>query len=839
MVISTELKNPVNYTGGTIVMLNPAILDKKSFIKVTEILEKKYGSDVAYSLVRLTRGLASPRAGARHGFALALTELLASLDSLEYREIADGSDVIYGRIFGYLSIIRSGLIWRKYSDSKDYFEVIDELITCSKSKPYVKETCYHIIISTIPHLKNSTKFENKALEHLLIVLQNQCIHGINNPDDLNLALSIEINYPEVVDNDKWKKIILHECKKCEGGWSKPQILHIKNIEKLSTALQAKSIKDPTNNIHQNQENKFHSVWETVFQYLISQSQSTLSESSKSKSMNKFITLEVLWEETSSLFSHNLMRSLINNVSDHDRYLHEAAIHALDVIKSVAIEDKRKAVVILCQLFKSTNYNDFDKITKTQIVKNIFMEMDDKTLENYVEYLKKLFLRPIIKKSLSGEDDDTNVGDIERYRQWCINHLYTLLKDPRVKHYQYEIPNPELTEEIQEICRTRFYNALSELSTPRQSKNVNHQKRKRKSLNNNDVIIMDDDEKKWVNYAVCLMKKLDNNTQVEPLIILNEEGKSIKELVISLLDKITLKLKKLKCEEQTKKNIEAIKKLEGFSWLFSFGTLTLYNEPVEALTALEEKEDEGEDEKSHNPVDVIIDLLLGFLAKPSAFLHNMATHAFRIFCGDITKSSLDLILDSDTENDDESDDDQDEKMERFDEKLSEIFKTKKKELAKKIEAKAQKLHFKHKIIGLLKIFVQEQSKNPLIFELFVPLLEFTRNAKTNEISKSVYIFLKTRVVVIKDGPTVELVDDDRLLEIMQQVQEIAHKSKYKDMMVLSWSLTMEIYESSYERFKTTKSSSLTIGMFLQLPGQFPQFPWNFTKEKKSSSVKVIK
>ncbi|CAJ0832727.1 16864_t:CDS:2, partial [Entrophospora sp. SA101] len=59
-------------------------------------------------------------------------------------------------------------------------------------------------------------------------------------------------------------------------------------------------------------------------------------------------------------------------------------------------------------------------------------MDDKTLENYVEYLKKLFLRPIIKKSLSGEDDDTNVGDIERYRQWCINHLYTLLKDPRVK-----------------------------------------------------------------------------------------------------------------------------------------------------------------------------------------------------------------------------------------------------------------------------------------------------------------------------------------------------------------------------------------------------------------------
>jgi len=33
------------------------------------------GPDVAYAMIRLTRGLASPRAGARHGFALALTEV--------------------------------------------------------------------------------------------------------------------------------------------------------------------------------------------------------------------------------------------------------------------------------------------------------------------------------------------------------------------------------------------------------------------------------------------------------------------------------------------------------------------------------------------------------------------------------------------------------------------------------------------------------------------------------------------------------------------------------------------------------------------------------------------
>lgn len=57
-----------------------------------------------------------------------------------------------------------------------------------------------------------------------------------------------------------------------------------------------------------------------------------------------------------------------------------------------------------------------------------------------------------------------------------------------------------------------------------------------------------------------------------------------------------------------------------------------------------KNNEENTEENHDPVDVIVDVLLGFLAKPSAFLHNMAEQAFKVFCGGITKSSLDLILD---------------------------------------------------------------------------------------------------------------------------------------------------------------------------------------------------
>lgn len=57
-----------------------------------------------------------------------------------------------------------------------------------------------------------------------------------------------------------------------------------------------------------------------------------------------------------------------------------------------------------------------------------------------------------------------------------------------------------------------------------------------------------------------------------------------------------------------------------------------------------KNNDEDTEKNHNPFDVIVDVLLCFLAKPSAFLHNMVEQAFKVFCDGITKSSLDLILD---------------------------------------------------------------------------------------------------------------------------------------------------------------------------------------------------
>ncbi|CAI2190964.1 18208_t:CDS:2, partial [Funneliformis geosporum] len=339
-------------------------------------------------------------------------------------------------------------------------------------------------------------------------------------------------------------------------------------------------------------------------------------------------------------------------------------------------------------------------------------------------------------------------------------------------------------------------------------------------------------------------------------------------------------------------------LKGFHWLFSYSVLTLYTEPEEAMNALQDiqicfnkmfvqskkslkkkRSKEENLEENHNPVDVIVDILLGFLAKPSAFLYNMAEQVFKVFCEGVTKSSLDLMLDliskqenaeeeleakdqslikinnEDEEYSEEDMSNQDEMMEKFDSKLSEFFKNQKFGKKKKKDTKYQRIHYKHKVIGLLKIFVKEQQNNPLIFELIMPLLKIAKNAKTDEIAKGVYNLLNTRVVVIKDGLTE--FDDSKILTLLEQVQDMARKAHFGDMMTLCWKScafllkaivrrhnkessdasreitnqhikkAIVVYESTYKSW-CTKSSALNIKCFSQLPANIPQIPWHFSE-----------
>ncbi|CAG8653499.1 3002_t:CDS:2, partial [Scutellospora calospora] len=289
--------------------------------------------------------------------------------------------------------------------------------------------------------------------------------------------------------------------------------------------------------------------------------------------------------------------------------------------------------------------------------------------------------------------------VEQHRQWIINHVYALLKDYHVKRYEgflrsildflimygfftskdlniikdkmkvdsktsissvrmdddsekqhvlFESPIPELSEETQNYCRARFFHSLGELCAIRSLDNET-------SYHRNSTV---NDGGTWAYHAVNLMKRFYDDSRIEPLIILSDKAQQIKNDVIILLQEIASK-----APIKTSKN-DSTRTLQhkGFILLFSFSILALYIEPDEAMNALQDlrvcyvrmfgkigksskksKKNNETDQDMHNPVDVIVDILLGFLAKPSSFLHNMSEQTFNIFCGDITKSSFDVMI----------------------------------------------------------------------------------------------------------------------------------------------------------------------------------------------------
>ncbi|CAI2194174.1 11111_t:CDS:10, partial [Funneliformis geosporum] len=548
----------------------------KLYQEFIKIIEKLCGPIVAYAMIRLTRGLASPRAAARHGFALAFTELLASFEFFTFKMILpliddacpissskdkEGSDVIFGRVFGFASVVRSGILWRKASSYDDYCEVINGLLACANSKPYVRETCYQVIISTIPLLKETT-FEEKAISHLITVMNERSgVSGINNPDDINLAIAIEAQYPDIIQSSQWIRVVVHNGDSCIAKWYKPHILHPENLKKLAEAIQAKSSQSAAE-IQQNQENRIHSVWNTIILWLISPPTDKLRKQTVAfEEFWKTAVDECLFDDDatyqrkfwgfqltekalqicpedkfSSLFTFNLMRTLINHSYEKNRYLHEAAMHLLKIIEQVAEENQRKALVIVKKFLGQNCDRDFDKVSKTYTVRNIFHVINNSTIEEYVLFLKNIFLRP--DEYLLSDNDVT----IQR-RQWIINHLYSLLKNPHINRhegwlslvldlfliYGFYTAKDSLLDDFskdnkatQECCRLRFFHALGELSAFRY---LLSDDKTEKPIRTRSGFMKNGQT--WAYYAVSLMNRFDNDTQLEPLIILSDEAQQLK------------------------------------------------------------------------------------------------------------------------------------------------------------------------------------------------------------------------------------------------------------------------------------------------------------------------
>ena len=118
----------------------------------------------------------------------------------------------------------------------------------------------------------------------------------------------------------------------------------------------------------------------------------------------------------------------------------------------------------------------------------------------------------------------------------------------------------------------------------------------------------------------------------------------KDKAVSILNKILKKLNKVESQEKPP--------LQALALLYSLVLFQLYNGESEALSILEElklcydklirHKDNGD--SGAEAVEVLVELLLSFISKPSALLRKVTEHVFSTFMSHMTETGLKLMTD---------------------------------------------------------------------------------------------------------------------------------------------------------------------------------------------------
>ena len=57
---------------------------------------------------------------------------------------------MFGRIFGYMSIVQSGMLTRSHTSAEDIQLIVDDLVEYSQEKSYLSECCHQVIVTMLP-----------------------------------------------------------------------------------------------------------------------------------------------------------------------------------------------------------------------------------------------------------------------------------------------------------------------------------------------------------------------------------------------------------------------------------------------------------------------------------------------------------------------------------------------------------------------------------------------------------------------------------------------------------------------------------------------------------------
>lgn len=786
-------------------------------------LDELNAADVNYSVRRLIRGLASPRENARIGFAVMLSELLSHLPSvcshdvlvlLLKHTVARGSlsgqelrDLQFARLFGIFALIRSGLLYAPTSSLATFQRTFHVLTKVAYYKSWISESCGWVVMQMLLPLASENGSRPPWAEEALDWVAN-CLtatHSLS-PETLALALTLARIAPELKIGARMSPPLKHPC-----------ILATPNLTLLSTVLREGASMHLQSDMPPPKPGtwsaKLPFVWDLIlemylkgdapaeaasfadfFRVVVDETLFSSQASPERKSWG-FQVLHCALQHASAetlpfLFTPNLVRTWVNQLSVTDRLLHNMAQKTVKYVGEAVKRSPTAGMALVTQLMGEHGRPNFDRITNTKTIESILSSLDEAGIQKYLAYLRNVAYAPtevddkkhvasqrqwacdqmlgLVRSSLVAKSDDW-IRDVLVF--FAGHGYFALVKAPPAPwNHVLQVPTVPFDEKAQELCRLRLQACLTEL--------------KGTTVEDHEwpLVVLD------LLKAMTKEKKCFNSTATA---VAQERIDRAFEM-LKQLDKAQSKEK----DDVEKAHMQAFKKLVAAVVLVSYedadDTPDLVDGLLDAskLLFLEKKKSEI------GGMELFVDVLIGLLEISSAFLRAMVSQAFTAFSGSMTKESLDHLIDQlglneeidekadeeelmeedaeaeleldeeeedddcdeEEENEDVDEDDvdpvlrsrveeafrasgaaaddddnnddnfDDDQMAQLDEKLAEIFRQHTSTKRKEAEIiQRDTTLFHNKILDLLEMYAKEQSGNALVMRLVAPLYALSRGS----------------------------------------------------------------------------------------------------------------
>ncbi|KAL1748073.1 DNA polymerase phi-domain-containing protein [Schizophyllum fasciatum] len=610
-------------------------------------------------------------------------------------------DLLFARLFGFTSVIQSGLLTRTkplpssasasvVSSLESYQEVLSGLFALGEAKAWLRESAWWTIGLAIDALHASeVQWKDAARDWTVEQIFKEREDW--SPEKVAISLKLQRLYPSL----PWKKLLA-------PAFKNPDLLSNANLPVIARIIKDTRDDEDEDEVPKSQSGNWkpqlHFVWDFMLAELLP------SEGTASTSLGSFqeffrvVVDDSLFSATASphrkywgfqvfqkalprvdantmpmLFTRNLMRSWINHLSHKDRYLHKIALQVASDVQSFVKSNPHLGFALILQLTGVNGSTQFDRLTHTKTVETILTSMDETGIKTYIEHLLEQV----------NPSDKSDVQAVNSTRAWIIEQLASLIRNGAIPkderwiqtildwftvHGLFTIkkksekspflalhtsPSAPFSDALRRSCRERLLACIADLTS--QTITVKTEDGKANKLSGTTT-----DGDFWVSRILSNIDTLEQDAKhVTPLADIDAEEQQLRTKAKETI----AKLRKVEDNDAAKgaQLLIAVTLLQRYC-LIDGGATEGEDEDeqgneddletcVEAATRLyseskktkKARKSAAADADEPPAVDVLVDVIIGFLEKGNAYLRACGNKAFSLLTGVVRESTVDLIL----------------------------------------------------------------------------------------------------------------------------------------------------------------------------------------------------